>query len=597
MRKLFALAIASAVVALLVLPGCVTHTAPPMATLIEGHVSDARTDAPIASVRIFALPAGEGTTSIPIGTPEVTSDSNGMFRIDEAPVGSVDLFIRPASGVAYSQSTVRLTTLATVEAEVTIRLVPVGVSVAAIDVQPRSLTIGSDQTRDFVAHVHTNDGLDYQPTWTVEGGVGTIDDTGHLKAGATGHGFVRATLGDQAGTSAISVTECVIADEPDYIPTGSQPQVFTVNEDGVCEVLVGYSQVSMRANAWSAVADVQGFVLRDLPIADASLAVVTPDKLDALRNDPRVEYVEPNIEVSIRQAQGDQVVPTNIRDVKANAVWGVDLSATAILPGRPTGAGVKVGVVDTGIDFTHPDLVVAGGTNIINPRTQPEDDNGHGTFASGIIGARDNAIGIIGVAPECELYAVKVLNDRGTGTIADVVSGIDWCAENGIRIINLSLGITDNVETVKRACDNAWSGGAGAILTAAAGNNEPVVYPGNYGSVISVGATNGTTQIAPFSSQGPPLELCAPGVDVFSCGLHATYVRNSGTSFSAPHVAGAAALLFSTGRYSDAAHVRQHLRNTAVDMGDPGRDETYGYGLIDVQHGYESLGCADVLVQ
>jgi len=597
MRKLLALAIATAGVALLVHPGCAPHTAVAVTTLIEGRVLDARNDAPVASVRIFALPAGQGTTSIPIGTPEVTSDSSGVFRIDSAPVGSVDLFARPASGVAYSQSTIRLTTLASVEADVTIRLVPEGVSVVAIDVQPRSLTIGSDQIRDFVASVHTNDGLEYQPTWTVEGGVGTIDASGRLKAGATGHGFVRATLGSQAGTSAISVTECVIADEPDYIPSEAQPQSFPVNEDGVCEVLVGYSQVSMRESAWSAVADAQGFVLRDLPIADASLAVVTPDRLDALRSDPRVEYVEPNIEVSIRQAQGDQVVPTNIRDVKANAVWGVDLSAIAILPGRPTGAGVKVGVIDTGIEYGHPDLVVAGGTNIINPRAQPVDDNGHGSFAAGIIGARDNAIGIIGVAPECELYAVKVLNDRGTGTIADVVSGIDWCAERGIRVINLSLGITDNVETVKRACDGAWSGGAGAILTAAAGNNEPVVYPGNYGSVISVGATSGITEIAPFSSQGPPVELCAPGVDVFSCGLHGTYARNSGTSFSAPHVAGAAALLFSTGRYSDAAHVRQHLRNTAVDMGTSGRDETYGYGLIDVQHAYESLGCADVLVQ
>lgn len=110
-----------------------------------------------------------------------------------------------------------------------------------------------------------------------------------------------------------------------------------------------------------------------------------------------------------------------------------------------------------------------------------------------------------------------------------------------------------------------------------------------------MGGTDSSDNIGSFSSQGPPVELCAPGVDVYSTGLEGTYVRNTGTSFSAPHVAGAAALLFSTGRYSDAAHVRQHLRNTAHDLGEPGRDETYGYGRVDLLAAWESLGCADVL--
>jgi subtilisin family serine protease len=189
---------------------------------------------------------------------------------------------------------------------------------------------------------------------------------------------------------------------------------------------------------------------------------------------------------------------------------------------------------------------------------------------------------------------VKVLDSRGEGRVDDVVAGLEWCVNNGVRVINLSLGVTDHYVTLKNACDMAWAGGEGAVLCAASGNNEPVVYPGNYGSVISVGALDSADAVAAFSSEGPPVELTSPGVEVYSCGLGGTYARNSGTSFSAPHVAGAAALLFSTGRYSDAAHVRQHLRNTAKDLGAPGRDQAYGYGKLDAKKAFDSQGCSDV---
>jgi subtilisin family serine protease len=582
--------------AYLLIAGCTGGGPEAPTAIVGGTVVDAGSGAPVPGVRIFAVEAGAGGGAIPIGTPEITSDGSGKFRIDNAPVGSVDLLIRPGLSLGYGQSTLRMTTRADDEHDVTIRMLPSSVTVTEITVDPDPLVLGSDQTLLFDATVVASDEKEYSPTWTVEGNIGTIDAEGNFRAGVAGEGFVRATLGSAADTSSVSVTECKIEIEPDYEPTTAQSnREYTVNDEGGVELLVHYHGAGARQDSWSAVSDAGGLVLRDLAIADAALAVVPPESLDRLLADPRIEAAEPNSPVHIRQAQPDQVAPWGILNVRANQAWGTGTGAIHVLPGRPTGAGVKVAIIDTGIDHEHPDLVVAGGHNVINPRAEPIDDNGHGTFAAGIIAARDNDIGIIGIAPEAELYAVKVLKSHGGGDIADVVTGIEWCIENGMSVINLSLGITSNSEAVKTACDAAWDNGEGAILCAAAGNNEPVVWPGNYGSVISVGGTDNSNQIGAFSSQGPPVELTAPGLDVFSAGLDGTYVRNTGTSFSAPHIAGAAALLFSTGRYSDAAHVRQHMRNTAEDLGEPGRDQTFGYGKLDVLAAYDSLGCADVL--
>lgn len=578
------------------LVGCVSSGPDAPTAIVGGTVVDAGTGAPIQGVRIFAVEAGAGGGAIPIGTPEITSDSSGSFRLDNAPVGAIDLLVRPGTSLKYHPCTLRMTTRAAAEYSTVVRILRDNVTVTEIDVQPDPVEVGSDQVLTFSATVVTSDGGTYLPTWTVEGDVGTVDENGTFRAGASGQGFVRATLASAAGTASVSVSECRIEIEPDYTPpTASAKREYAVNEEGVVEVLVYYHGANARQASWSAVSDAGGIVIRDLALVGAALAVVPPDRLADLAADPRVAFLEPNSPVQVRQRQPDQVTPWGIISIRANQAWGSGPGAVHILTGRPTGAGVKVAVVDTGIDESHPDLMVAGGYNVINPRAKPIDDNGHGTFAAGIIGARDNEIGIIGVAPEAELYAVKVLKSHGGGEIADVITGIEWCVQNGISVINLSLGITSDSPAMKAACDAAWAKGKGAVLCAAAGNNEPVVWPGNYGSVISVGGTDSSDNIGSFSSQGPPVELCAPGVDVYSTGLEGTYVRNTGTSFSAPHVAGAAALLFSTGRYSDAAHVRQHLRNTAHDLGEPGRDETYGYGRVDLLAAWESLGCADVL--
>lgn len=592
-----------AVVALLLvlvgLAGC-THTNSTPTGTVVGWVTDAATGAAVASVRVAAVPAGtSGSGSVPVGTPEAMTDSAGGFRIDGAPAGVVDLIVRnpeqsdPTAG--YADTRVRLSVASAHDANITIRLVPVTVSVLSVGVNEGAQTLSSDTSLQFTSSIVASDGRAYQPTWSVEGSVGQIDSSGNFEAGTAGQGVVRATLGTKSATAAVTVTTCTVVTEEDYLRPEDR-----VTEVAAGQVIIGYvAGAGARTEAWAAVDDAGGTIVRELPIANAAVAFVTEEQIESLRADWRVAYVEPNFAVRVPQpaASGAAIlavdeIPWNISAINADEALDLD-SVTHHILGRWSGEGVRVGIIDTGISSSHPDLVVAGGTNIINPRASWADDFGHGTFAAGIIGARSNDGGIIGVAPNSELYAVKVLDYTGGGQIADVISGIEWCVGHGIRVLNLSLGISFHSTAVKAACDAAWNGGQGAILAAAAGNNEPVVYPANYGSVISVGAVDRNNAVASFSSQGPPVELCAPGDRVYSCSLEGGYRQDSGTSFSAPHVAGLAALLWSTGRYADAAHLRQHLRNTVTDLGSSGRDEAYGYGLINAKEAIDSLGCAN----
>ncbi len=183
---------------------------------------------------------------------------------------------------------------------------------------------------------------------------------------------MRATLGSAADTASVSVTECKIEVEPDYVrPTAQSDREYTVNDEGAVEVLVHYHGSASRQDSWSAVSEAGGLVIRDLAISRAALVVVPPERLNDLLTDARIAYAEPNSPVQVRQGQPDQVTPWGIINVRANQAWGSGPGAVHVLAGRPTRAGVKVAIVDTGIDRTHPDLLVAGGYNVINPARSP----------------------------------------------------------------------------------------------------------------------------------------------------------------------------------------------------------------------------------
>ncbi len=265
-------------------------------------------------------------------------------------------------------------------------------------------------------------------------------------------------------------------------------------------------------------------------------------------------------------------------------VWGADRidSEIANAAGH-SGAGVKVAVIDTGIDPGHPDLNVAGGINTINPRKGYNDDNGHGSHCAGIIAALNNAIGVVGVAPGASLYAVKALNRQGSGYLSDIIQGIDWSIDNGVQVISMSFSANIYVPSFYEAVAAAYANNI--TLVAAAGNNYggPVSYPAAFPEVIAVSATDQSDNLANFSNRGPQIELSAPGVSIFSTYQDSGYEVLSGTSMSCPYVAGTAALIISSGRASSNYAIRNILADTADDLGIPGRDNSFGYGLVDAE--------------
>lgn len=300
----------------------------------------------------------------------------------------------------------------------------------------------------------------------------------------------------------------------------------------------------------------------------AVAASVPVNKVETLRNDPDIAYVEEDYQVYTLA----QTVPWGITKIEAPVVWA----------GGDKGTGIKVAVLDTGIDTAHPDLKVVGGATYVQGSTSYTDDNGHGTHCAGIIAALDNGIGIVGVAPEASLYAVKVLDSTGSGYTSSIILGIEWCINNGIQIISMSFGTSYNSQSLESECGKAYR--KGIVLVAAAGNSGPasdtILYPAKYSSVIAVAATDSSDTIASFSSRGSALSVAAPGVSILSTYYGSRYAYMSGTSMACPHAAGTAVLILKSASLTP-AQVKTILQTTAVDLGTVGFDTSYGYGRID----------------
>jgi subtilisin family serine protease len=362
------------------------------------------------------------------------------------------------------------------------------------------------------------------------------------------------------------------------------PASFADQENGGRYIVVFSDAVNESAED-ELIAQHGGIFVKELPHGER--VVVLPNKASerALRLENGVAHVEEDVLVftSAKPAstQPAQVLPWGIDRVDAELVW----------QGGNTAGSIRVGVIDTGIALSHPDLAanIAGGVNTINPHKNPNDDNGHGSHVAGIIAGLDNDIGVVGVAPEADLYAIKVLGANGSGYLSDVIEGIDWATANGMNVINMSLGTSVDSQLLHDAVIRAYD--AGVVVVAAAGNSGGSVgYPGAYPEVIAVSATDASDQIASFSSRGTEVDLAAPGVSIFSTYKGSGYATLSGTSMSSPHVAGVAALVLHTpvGAYDadadlawDPAELQQKLEDRAIDLGLLGPDDLYGAGLVD----------------
>lgn len=269
-------------------------------------------------------------------------------------------------------------------------------------------------------------------------------------------------------------------------------------------------------------------------------------------------------------AAGAQAIQWGVKRVDAPAAWSVT-----------RGEGVKVVVIDTGLDMTHPDLAgnIKGGWNAITKGNDFNDDHGHGTHCGGNVAALDNKIGIVGVAPKADLYGVKVLDANGSGTFDDVIAGMQWAIDNHMEVASMSLGasqgnqaLADMVKAMKKA---------GVTLVAAAGNSGGSVgYPGGYPEAIAVSASDNNDQLADFSSRGPQVAVIAPGVDVYSLSMNGGYETMSGTSMATPHVAGLAVLYVATHKGATPDEVRAGLSAASTKL--PGvPDVGQGAGLPD----------------
>jgi subtilisin family serine protease len=305
--------------------------------------------------------------------------------------------------------------------------------------------------------------------------------------------------------------------------------------------------------------------------------VANIENIQFFHNHPAFSLVEEDIQIRVHRStssvhnQPVSHVPWNIQAVHAPAVWSQSM-----------GEGIRVGVLDTGIAYSHPALRghVAGGYNIIAGNRNFMDDNGHGTHVSGIIAARRSG-GLYGVSPGVALYGIKAMDRDGNGRISDVIRGIEWAIDHNIQVLNMSLGSSSYNAALEHATRKAHQ--KGMILVASAGNNGErggtIDYPARFPWVISVGAVDRDMKRAAFSSTGGRIDIMAPGVDIRSAWKGGGYKVESGTSMSAPHVSGGAALILSRNSGMNSVRAQRYLVQLSKRLG-PRRE--YGHGILDL---------------
>jgi subtilisin family serine protease len=372
----------------------------------------------------------------------------------------------------------------------------------------------------------------------------------------------------------------------------------------------GRSGTRAAAQAAHAVTKVYDFGAR----GQAVLGRYPAAALQGLRNRPDVRYIEADALAYTAEMSGQDhtgsLVSTlgggveNVDSGDSEMPWGVDrVDADYVHPGPDTrGRGADIAVLDTGLDATHPDLAANvgagasfyvgdnGDVRVFTPATDPSDwvdRNSHGTHCAGTAAAVDNGSGVVGVAPEATVHAVKVLKDSGSGSYSAIIDGMEYAVDQGWYILSMSLsGPTHS--SMRDACAAARD--RGALILAAAGNGDTDVAtraPAAYDSVLAVGATRQDDTRASWSNYGEELDIAAPGVGIRST-VPGGYGYKSGTSMATPHVAGAAAILVGAGMTTDDA--RSTLLGTAEDIGQQGFDIWTGHGLLDVQAAVADLG-------
>lgn len=280
--------------------------------------------------------------------------------------------------------------------------------------------------------------------------------------------------------------------------------------------------------------------------------------------------------------------------------WGLTFTGVPEHWKTTRGEGVRVAVLDTGIDDEHPDLAegIEKARDFTRSPVSHRDVQKHGTHCAGTIGARANNIGVVGVAPACRFIIGKVLDDNGSGEGAGIAAGIDWACSEGADVISMSMGSPQPDPRIGAALERAIA--AGKFVIVAAGNDgrpNSVNYPARWKGqglrpnldCIAVSAFRKDGKLASFSSRGPEVDVAGPGQDILSTVPGGRYALMSGTSMATPFVAGVVALMVAAHRklknpkspLTNLRELREHFAKGSKDAGTPGKDDDFGFGLVD----------------
>lgn len=289
----------------------------------------------------------------------------------------------------------------------------------------------------------------------------------------------------------------------------------------------------------------------------------------------------------------------NVKDVRTSQKqevidYGIEMVGAPLEWGETMGKGVKVGIIDTGIDLEHEDLKgrVKNYINFTSSNKQDiKDENGHGTHVAGIIAAKRNGIGVVGVAPEADLYIAKAFDKDGRAEFDTIRSGLQWMMEQGVHVVNMSFSSQTATSEYQQLVKNVYQNqtlmvcAAGNEGIASGGNGDTIGYPAKFDQTVAVTAVDIHKKRADFSSEGSRAEIAAAGKDIYSTYKNNSYATLSGTSMATPIITGAVAILQAKGirRYNRRLtpdEIRLLLHIYTEDLGAIGRDIDYGYGLF-----------------
>lgn len=410
-------------------------------------------------------------------------------------------------------------------------------------------------------------------------------------------------------------------------PVAETTVAETIKDEVIVKYRAGFSTQAQRTLSGAQVLD--AFNDSSTQLQRLPQGVKLEDAISQYNADPQVEFAIPNVNFKVQMtlkerikkwfgSDDDEVVvtpqplpasgtQTQNQTVKVQAAdpltsqqWYLSaLNMNQVWTDYGVGeSGLTVAVLDTGVDYTHPDLAgrIIKGPDYVDRDLDPRDEHGHGTHVAGIITAGlNNQEGISGMAPNVKILAIRVLDAKGSGSLFNIAKGIAYAANNGAKVINMSLGSPSGGSTMRTLANylSRYAEARGALIIAAAGNaGGPIGFPAAASEFMSVGAVNEDKYVASFSNRGEELDIVAPGVEITSTfptyevtanqlGLPNNYATLNGTSMATPMVSALAAMIWSQNPYLKPGEVRARIEDTATDLGEIGVDGLYGHGLIN----------------